>query len=431
MKEIISEIGIQSIATVQILLQQAIVLRISKVDTSVLRLILATVLLQVSEMILACFTGIFSVSVILTLILLLTLSYRFIFGQTFRISFFMSLGQILLGVCVEYVAQLLSILFGRDFYELFYEDPVYIRLCITILLLLIYLLVRYRNIWLIPTVKGRTGRLWTVYLLYLILFTMPVLAHIETNKQIFTSGAEVYNLVLFVAFFLYNIIYINNLNRMSDISARLEVERLYAGTMEKSVAELRGFKHDFANIINTVGGYVSMEDWEDLKDYMSSLNTEFLKLNTTDIANSQLKQSPMLYSVVLSKLSLAEFQGIDFRISIQCEIHLEYCSLLDFSRIIGILLDNALDAAMESDEKTVDLEIVEKHGQYCIMVRNSCRGEVDIGRIFEAGVTNKKDHTGLGLHNVHAIIERYKKRGYAMELSTSCDDKLFMQILTV
>jgi len=218
---------------------------------------------------------------------------------------------------------------------------------------------------------------------------------------------------------------------MAGISQQLEVQQLYSRTLEHYTSDLRGFKHDFSNIINTIGGLVDMKDWDSLQNYMNTLNVEFLKITTTDIVNARLKDNPILYGVVLSKLSLAELSGIEFIISIQCELHLKYCDLLDFSRMIGILLDNALEAAADSQRKYVEMEIISIHGQHRISIRNTCRDEVDIHKIFENGYTSKEQHSGIGLNQVMSIINKYRKRGYSMSLQTGCFEHLVTQILTV
>ena len=421
------------IIILQIYLQKDIVLQIAESEYSRIRLAIATVAVFGLDMLILRFFPRLSPFAMALWMLLLIASYFIIFRQPIVKSCIMGIGQMVLIICVEYFVQFILALLGSRIQELLYKNYFGIKLVSLVLLLVFNLSMPKVKIYLqklLPLHEGAASHNhWALYLIYLVLYTLPNIMHYETNIRMQASRLDIYNLALFITFFCYNAFYMRNLGKMANLSQQLQVQHLYSGTLEKSIAELRGFKHDFANILNVIHGYVRMGQMEPLEVYMSQLNREFLKINTTDIINTQLQEVPLFYGVVLSKLPLAELGGITFDVSIQSTLELKYCDQLDLSRMVGVLLDNALEAAAQTSPKRVELEVVSENGMSQISIRNTYTGNVDLELIKREGYSSKEGHSGLGLAQLETILQKYHRRGYALSLQTSIDDGMFCQVL--
>ena len=68
----------------------------------------------------------------------------------------------------------------------------------------------------------------------------------------------------------------------------------------------------------------------------------------------------------------------------------------DFNRCLGILLDNAIEAAQESGQPGVELLLMSQGGFLTVRVANPWEGEIDITRIWEEGYSTKGGERGLG-----------------------------------
>ncbi|MCI8469985.1 MAG: sensor histidine kinase [Clostridia bacterium] len=102
--------------------------------------------------------------------------------------------------------------------------------------------------------------------------------------------------------------------------------------------------------------------------------------------------------------------------------------IYEFARILGILLDNAIDASNECNEKIINIMFRNdsKNNRQLIIIENTYNNkEVDTEKIFEKGITGKNNHTGLGLWEVRKII----KKNNNINLYTSKTDKFFSQQL--
>ena len=103
--------------------------------------------------------------------------------------------------------------------------------------------------------------------------------------------------------------------------------------------------------------------------------------------------------------------------------------IYEFSKIIGILLDNAIDASKITEEKDIFVEIRNaKNGNQIATIQNSYLDkEIDIKSIFKKGFSTKKIKSGLGLWEVKQIIKRYPN----VKIHTSKDEDYFSQALVM
>ena len=104
-----------------------------------------------------------------------------------------------------------------------------------------------------------------------------------------------------------------------------------------------------------------------------------------------------------------------------------------FTRILGILIDNAIESASECNNKIVSVEMFNNlnSSSQTIIVRNTyANKDVDIYKINEKGYTTKTDNSkphGLGLWEVRQIIKKAKN----IDLITTKDEDYFVQRLAL
>lgn len=126
-------------------------------------------------------------------------------------------------------------------------------------------------------------------------------------------------------------------------------------------------------------------------------------------------------------------EGINLQINISEQIKRSKLRKLtlkekdDLYNIIGVLLDNASEASIESKEKEVILEMHKEKSTVVIMIANTYRGEVEIDKISEYGYSSKGRNHGTGLYIVEKIISKNKK----FTKETSLMDNYFVQTIKV
>lgn len=193
---------------------------------------------------------------------------------------------------------------------------------------------------------------------------------------------------------------------------------------------VRGFKHDFDNIVTTIGGYIKTNDMKGLEKYYSQLEDDCSKVNNLYILNPDIINNPGVYNLLTSKYSEAEEKGIKINLTFLLDLNEIHMKIYEFTRILGILLDNAIEASEECDEKEINIVFrnESKNNRNIILIENTYKDKnVNVEQIFNKGITGKENHTGLGLWEIRQIL----KKNNNVNLHTDKNEKYFSQQLEI
>ena len=239
--------------------------------------------------------------------------------------------------------------------------------------------------------------------------------------------------VLLIYFFI-SIYSLSRTSKLEDTIQSLEEEKLYNKTLNILYDNIRGFKHDFGNIVQSIGGYISTNNMDGLKEYYNDLMKDCRKSNNLSILNPELLQNPAVYSLITSKYHKAEDVGISMEIEVFSNLANVNMKAYELTRVLGILLDNAIEASSKCKEKSINLTIRKdpKIDRQLIVISNTYTNkDVNIDRIFEKGYTSKKDSDvkshGLGLWEVRKVL----KKNDNLNLFTTKTNDFFTQQLEI
>lgn len=227
----------------------------------------------------------------------------------------------------------------------------------------------------------------------------------------------------------YFIISIYSLSRTAELektSRDLEGEKLLNKSLTILHDNIRAFKHDFHNIVQSIGGYLSTNDLDGLKKYYSQLFEDCQRVNNLTTLNPEVINNPALYSLLADKYHKADELGIKIDLKIFVDLQTLKIATYSLTRILGILLDNAIEATLECDEKLIDIEIIkdEAHRRDSIIIKNTyLQKDINLDKIYEKSYSTKPNNTGLGLWEVRQIL----KKNNNLDLFTTKNDKFFIQ----
>ena len=228
-------------------------------------------------------------------------------------------------------------------------------------------------------------------------------------------------LVLYFSISMYSIFRTNTLEKTR---ADLENEKMYNKTLSVLHDNIRGFKHDFNNIVQSIGGYVALKDMDGLEKYYQNLLNDCKITNNLNLLNPETINNPSIYSLLTNKYYTASEKNIKMTFSIFTDLSKINFNMYEFSRILGILLDNAIEAA----EKTIEIEFTSDSKKQLFIIRNSCKdSNISMSKIFEKGYSTKNGNSGIGLWKVHKILSKNTN----LDLFTSVKDNIFSQQLEV
>lgn len=262
-----------------------------------------------------------------------------------------------------------------------------------------------------------------------------IISNVEMIQAINVIGGIryiIYNIIICSILVIINIY--NFLNRREIIISNLRIETLEENN--RNLIEVndhaRCFKHDFNNILQAIDGYIILDDMNSLQKYFKSLLKECNHMNVIETLNYKMLDNPAIYGVLLNKYKIAEENDIKMNIDvlISCDKLKEKSYVI--SRMLGILLDNALEATNECEEKLINVQFIkeDKRNKNLIIIENTYKDkDIDTTKIFEKNYTTKKNkkNSGLGLWKVHDIL----KKDHSLDLFTTKDDNMFRQEIEI
>jgi len=111
--------------------------------------------------------------------------------------------------------------------------------------------------------------------------------------------------------------------------------------------------------------------------------------------------------LIIAKMIYAEKFGIEFTLKVRSDVTDIKIKSSHLSEILGILLDNAIEAAADSEEKHVSFKIEETEEAFIFDIKNSLSAPPDQTKMFEEGWTTKGENRGFGLWMAKDIIAGY------------------------
>lgn len=239
-----------------------------------------------------------------------------------------------------------------------------------------------------------------------------------------------FNFISLLIYFSLSFFSLAKIMTLFTTTKKLESAEEYNKTLHILHDSVRGFKHDFDNIVTTIGGYIKTNDMKGLEKYYSQLEEDCQKVNNLYILNPDIINNPGIYNLLASKYNEAEEKNIKVNLTFLLDLNDLHMKIYEFARILGILLDNAIDAASESDEKILNIVFrnESKNNRNIILVENTYKDKnVDLDEIFHKGVSGKHNHTGLGLWEIREIL----KKNNNVNLHTTKNENYFSQQLEI
>ena len=173
---------------------------------------------------------------------------------------------------------------------------------------------------------------------------------------------------------------------------------------------IRSQRHDFNLHLHAISGLISSAEYNECGEYVRKLVAEASAVN--DIM-------PVADAVVGSMLYNMREQarrcGSDITYHITYDMEDVVCNGFECNKIIGNLLQNAIDALHTPEDLAcgIHAKIFKRRGYTVITVENRFVGDKDIiARVFEPGYSTKQKHDGIGLSMVLRTVEQYAGRVY-------------------
>ncbi len=181
-----------------------------------------------------------------------------------------------------------------------------------------------------------------------------------------------------------------------------ELVETHYSEVENMYRQMRGWRHDYRNHIQTMKVLAENGDMDALKDYLNNLDDD---LNKVDLVVKT--GNKMTDAILNSKISLAKSKGIKVIADAKVPVELNM-SEIDLCIVVGNLFANAIEAslALSEEDRLIRLYMDIKNTQLYICMTNftAAKKAKKHGNLF---ASTKGDGHGFGLVRVDDIVSRY------------------------
>ena len=259
-------------------------------------------------------------------------------------------------------------------------------------------------------------------------FIIIYMSYITTKLNVGNKGgiSSIVNLILIIGYMISTICtaYFFNSSYKKEMKIKLDEEEMkriieYSSIVDEMYTGIRKFKHDYINILSSLNNYIEEKHFDELEAYFKEniLPTKEFAAKNDSIAKLYNLKVTYLKALISSKIVKAESLGIKTYIDISEEINKIDINPVDICRALGILLDNAIEGTLESDEKVLSLGMIYKGNSIVIVVENSCKNDLPpVFKMLEKSFSTKGKNRGLGLYTFKEILAKYNNVTYTLNV---------------
>ena len=193
--------------------------------------------------------------------------------------------------------------------------------------------------------------------------------------------------------------------------------------------EIRGFRHDYTGMLVSLRMAIESKDLQEIdRVYSEVLVKANQKLRSDKYTYFDLNniEDSALRSLIAQSIVNAKTNDVEYTLEVKDIITPLSMELLDLVRVMSVLLNNAVEGAVDSYQKKLEVAIIKLDFETLVVIQNSCKNRrVKSEDLFELGFSTKGRHRGLGLNNVKEILGKYDN----VILETEIDNDVFKQVI--
>ena len=206
-------------------------------------------------------------------------------------------------------------------------------------------------------------------------------------------------------------------------------------TYENEIEKQRILRHEVKNEYLTIRAKIcDKEKNEAVIKYIDDILEEKIKVKQEEYAKFGYLPPNGIKGLCYFKVQEAEDKGITVSLSIAQKIknsviyHLTINQQRDFGKILGVILDNAIEASKESEKKQMGVQAyINSKKEFRMVISNTYDNVIDESRIGKETFSTKGKNRGHGLLLVKTLIDKNS----IFDIQTEITDNIYTQTIIV
>ena len=264
--------------------------------------------------------------------------------------------------------------------------------------------------------------------IYIILIMILMVLFITFNKYNMQSSLEYYISIGLVVFVVVSFIYViyNKFQRQA-MEDKYNESMEYVLRYEKIINEQGKKNHEYNNQLMVIKGYIDKP--ERLSEYLDEVIGEHKTGQNYTVKQLGFLPDGGVKGLLYHKLSKMKDNDIKYYLYVDQNLKdkdsdcFNLKTYRDFTKLIGVFLDNAIDAALKSEEKEIEVELKDKDDYLLLTISNTYDKNIDINKVGKSGFTTK----GVGHRFGLSIVKDIARTNSEIETFSSKENDKFIQ----
>ena len=339
--------------------------------------------------------------------------YMTLFKQIFKISYSDAIFLDFLYSVLIMVPDVILILFITiwESAQIFYAEYAGTVISTLIVNLMLMMIAYTFKKWLRKLLKIKINNNKTILIYTLLTFCSVLIVFYSSFENIVLNNSLITSILIMLVFvvILYSLIK----QRMENDKIVEKYDKLleFIKKYEVIIEEQRETKHETKNQLITVKSKVlNKEKDEDIIEYVDSILNDHKAYKEDKYGKFQYLPANGIKGLFYYKSIEAEEKGINLSINIGKRVETSIMSKLkteDFKqlgRLIGVYIDNAIEASSISKEKKLGIEIYVHEEDVVLIIMNTYAGVIDEETVGKVRYSTKGNNRGYGLMLVNRIL---------------------------
>ena len=210
--------------------------------------------------------------------------------------------------------------------------------------------------------------------------TLILICEISLLSMIRILPSSIYFLaiILILSYYIVTIVSVNKTMQIATEQNKVNELEGNNTRLKESYEDICSFRHDMKNIMQGLGGYIAAKDMDGLTNMYNEFICDCKGLRSTQEFEMLNKLNPAIYNLINSKYIEAKKENINIKIEIYTNIKSIRIKTYELCRVLGILIDNAIEATRQCEDKQISIKFIKDNynNRNLIIIENPCKNEL-------------------------------------------------------